>query len=623
MSVISIENLIGEYYTCINSMNRVYENYLLLESNKNETIGRYVIDDLVNDTINSCTKELKTSFKVIEKEIKEIENLRKEFSEIANMDRPDELKQRWKKRKYNQINEKYKELENKLSPETRLMLEQNIHKTYELFHFRIAWIINQRAHELPNSLRGKYYNLKHNNMREGLEHALIGGLTSPKLRARQDDENEECLYTNFSIPIPNGRRPIELHFGSENKYKEILRHVDGTLNNYILDDSETAYRAKLELRYLHRESQLAKDDYSSGMPRKGSDREIIEMYVIKYLYLKEKIEGINDKSKKEKTIEEMDKYKKTLLKFCIDYPKSADAIIRIIKNTPVLNEGEQYNLEGLYIDLEDSLEIKNRIVKIASKQGLIEFLKANIDIADNIQLVNKIINRDKEFDDLLQITQKINAEENPDKRGEIVEELIYRCVGMGTEGEDAFFLAEEGEEIPIKQISDFIKSQEIDITDLDAKIEEAFTEKELLQSEGWDLGTEPLTQRRFAEILKNGMIAHNMDFNHVDEAIEYYRKLDMLYGRDAEHSIEMVKVKIDRVLGEKKPDNYEEMKEQYEALLEDALEGRVPEFFEKLPLTFTPEEAAEYYKQSDEFEAEYNRYLESLEPQSKPIGGDD
>ncbi|MBR3162899.1 MAG: hypothetical protein IKF17_02205 [Clostridia bacterium] len=602
MSVISIENLIGEYYTCINSMNRVYENYPILESNKNETIGRYVIRDLVDDTINSCIKELKTSFKVIKKEIKEIENLRKEFLKIDNMDSPDKLKQRWKRRKYDQINGKYKELENKLSSETRLMLEQSIHKTYALFHFRIAWIINQRAHELPNSFRKNYYRSKHSNMREGLEHALIGGLTSQKPRVRQDERSEECLYTNYNIPIPNGRRTIELHFGSEDNYKEVLRLVDGTLNNYILDDSETSYRAKLELRYLHRESQLSKDDHCSRMPRKGSDREIIEMYVIKYLYLKEKIEGINDKSKKEKTIEEMDNYKKILLKFCIDYPKSADAIIRIVQNTPVLNEGEQYNLEGLYIHLEDSLEIKNRLVKIDSKQGLIEFLKANIDIADNIQLVNKIINRDREFDDLLQITQKINAEEDPDKRGEIVEELIYRCVGMGTEGKDAFFLAEEGEEIPIKQISDFIKLQEIDIPDLEAKIEEAFIEKELLQSEGWDLGTEPLTQRRFAEVLKNGMIAHNMDFNHVDEAIEYYRKLDMLYGRDAEQSIETVKAKLDRALDKKEPENYEEMKEQ--------------------PLSFTPEEAAEYYKQSDEFEVEYNRYIQSLESQSKPIGDD-
>lgn len=85
----------------------------------------------------------------------------------------------------------------------------------------------------------------------------------------------------------------------------------------------------------------------------------------------------------------------------------------------------------------------------------------------------------------------------------------------------------------------------------------------------------------------------------------------------------MVKDKIDRALSKDKPENYAEMKEQYNALFDDALEERVPEFFEKLPLTFTPEEAAEYYKQSDEFEAEYNRYLESLEPKNNPIGSDD
>ena len=30
--------------------------------------------------------------------------------------------------------------------------------------------------------------------------------------------------------------------------------------------------------------------------------------------------------------------------------------------------------------------------------------------------------------------------------------LIYRCVGMGTEGEDAFFLDKQGKDKPIEQI---------------------------------------------------------------------------------------------------------------------------------------------------------------------------
>ena len=44
------------------------------------------------------------------------------------------------------------------------------------------------------------------------------------------------------------------------------------------------------------------------------------------------------------------------------------------------------------------------------------------------------------------------------------------------------------------------------------------------------------------------MIDHNMGLEHIEEAIDYYRHLDMLYGKDDDGTIEFIAKRINIIL---------------------------------------------------------------------------
>ena len=539
---------------------------------------------------------------------------------------------------------------NKKNNAEKTTIIKDLHKKISQVYIILAHYVNRDAHHNNTEL----FKLKDLYMENYIVHATLGGQFL-QVTKRNDKQGNHYLKTHMKLIEDNKSKPIELHFGTRRNFiQNYNRIMDGafrTLENFLPENSEEKknfYKVLLKdfitsLEENDIEKQARFRPFTKFISQFPNDIELIKeafSEVCDHDIDKDKEEFLEKLSCNIETIRqvkngtniEKNKAIAELIRNCqITQPNGKTSFVSGELSTLLNNIGYDVTNEQIdtLIQKKDALRVsrENRMLleKFTMEKNnpqelmnlLTAILKENPEQISTISDIDLFYGENANFSNLLGVVQQLSIASDEEKAG-LKKILIYRCVGIGTEGDTPLF-----EQSSKEQIIDFLKAVNIDIPDLDTKIEEAFTEKDLLQSEGWNLGTEPLTPRRFAEILKNGMIEHGIDFDQIDDVIEYYRKIDMLYGRDAEHSIEMVKVKIDRVLGEKKPDNYEEMKEQYDALYDDALEGRVPEFFEKLSLTFTPEEAAEYYEQSDEFEAEYNRYLESLEPQSKPIGGDD
>lgn len=543
---------------------------------------------------------------------------------------------------------------NKKSNSEKTEIIKELHKKISQVYIILAHYVNRNAHQNNTEL----FTLKDLYMENYIVHATLGGQFL-QVTKRDDNQGNHYLKTHMKLIENNKSKPIELHFGTRrNIIQNYNRIMDGaflTLENFL---PESSYEKKEFYKLILKDfiTSLEENDiekqagfrpFTKFISQFPNDIELImEEFskVCDHDIDKDKEEFLERLSlnietlrqAKRETYIEKNKAIAELIRDCqTTQPNGKTSFVSSELRLLLNNIGYEITDEQIdfIIQKKDNLHrsknsrmlLKKYIMQKDSSQGLMKFfssvLKENPEQISTISDIDLFYGENANFSNILRVVQQLSIASDEEK-DELKNILIYRCVGIGTEGNYSLF-PQSADKSSEEQIIEFLRAINIDIPDLDTKIEEAFTEKELLQSEGWYLGTEPLTPRRFAEILKNGMIAHNMDFDHVDEAIEYYKKLDMLYGRDAEQSIEIVKAKIDRVLSEKEPENYKEMKEQYGVLYDDALEGKVPEFFEKLPLTFTPEEAAEYYKHSDEFEAEYNIYMQSLESHGKPIGSDD
>lgn len=572
MRAISIDEIIILYETCINGINNVFDGNDMLNSDTKIEIRESGHENkktksLVKDSMEKTKKLLILALKEIlsTKDLNRFESIKKtekEIEEIYEMNRSQELKNKWIKRRKNKIENLKKELEMSLSADTRLKIERLIYKTEALFKAKIAWIYNQRAHK-DNKSRESAFSEKDVNMQEIIAKALLseeqGGIlrnipntvqeevknllgeNSIMIR-KADIDNRRCLYILFSnIPISNVNQQIALHFGTENNYKSIMKNADKIINNEISTRPDIAFRAKLKLRYLNRESMKSQDDKSTLMPIKGGDREQIELYVIKYLYYKELInsrsrENNNDR---EELTGKMNECKSILLRVCISNPEASDSIIDIIRKTPTIDKDEDNEREGLYEDLMDSIEIKKRLTHINSNKGLIDFLKKNIDCIDNIQQVNSIINGKIEFSNLLEMIQKIQKEKDANNKKEMAEMLIYRCVGKGTEGEDAFFPSTDEDSDSRKQIIDFIKTLDLDIADYDVEysVDEAIKDKTSIKDNpdgDWTEDFKNIEEGNKSNIilfLKNEMIKYKMDLSDMEDAVKILRTLELLYGK--------------------------------------------------------------------------------------------
>ena len=533
-----------------------------------------------------------------------IEEWEQQKTEIENSNASEQLK----RKKTERIDKKIREIQ-AANEQEKIEIMKKIHRIYADFYAKTGWINNKLKHQ-EMDMR---WDNKNTCMRKAFFYELMGEYEGFNIRL--DEYGNKCFYTPVLLPIQGGHfLPISLHFGSERNYQEFMIKTDAELDNYREDLPELVYRAKLRLRYQNKQSKLKKDDKNIptelSEPISGSDIEKIQILVLKYSDAKNKYDGKKEeynkaskRYKKEACIQEikqiqaeLDEIESELIRLC----SSDKQFLECIKEAPTLGYTEEVNKNGLIKEIGHLLEIK-------SKKDVIEFIKKN---PSKTEMVKVLFEDDSDVVKFIELVQDIQSAEDIEKRNELAQKLMYRCVGMGTEGEDAFFPTEDSKESQIEPIKEFIESQGIKIPELDQQIREAFDEKELLKSEEWDIGTEPLTPHNFAKILKKGMIDHNLDFDSADEAIDIYLKLDMLYGRDGEKSIRMIKNKIDNSLGKEEPANYEENKEIYDELYEDALEGRVAKFFEKLPLTFSPAELAEYYQETNEFEREWNQYKE-------------
>ncbi|MBR3134434.1 MAG: hypothetical protein IKG56_03140 [Clostridia bacterium] len=622
MSKNSIIKLINSYIRCKNDLNSVFSNIPNL-NDENEIIVinqvSYRIKDLVDGSIRRCEGILENGIKQVLGEnyskFERILELQEEIEDIEEMERSENLKQRWIERKRNEIERLENELDNSLSPEKKMQLERFINKVPAVFYTEIGWVVNQAAHQHrekeKQSRRGSigrererrkaddFFAFKDTKMVEIIANYLLNA--EGDVTIRLDESGNKCLYIfNNNLPRLFGRSPIGLHFGSEDKFIRIINNADGILNSYVLERGKDAFRAKLRLRYLKKESSKNKSDNNSTMPSEGSIKEQIEILTVKYLFYKKRIDSIKNKLRKkgndqerlnlEKNIKKMNECKFILLRACIQYPDLEEKIMKYIKETPTIDKNEQKELEELNMDLKLSLYIKKSLLKIKSNKELVDFLKKNIDYIDSIKQVNYIVNGENDFTSLLQTIQEIQNEKDANKKNEMIRILVYRCVGKGTEGEDAFFPSTDDDIDSKKQIIDFIKSIDLGVADdsIEYLVDEAIKDKTSIkedQNGDWTEEYKDIEDSNKSNIIsffKNGMIKHKMDLTEVEDAVEILKKLELLYGKDKDGVIDDISRTIDVAFNGDRANSTEEKQFLMDQFEDITLENDYTAFFDLL-----------------------------------------
>ena len=550
----------------------VFKNIPLLRTNRPVRISdnssiQYLVSTYENNIMKNCQSLLASRTKALTDITHSIEIMDKQIDEIENSNRNEALKNKQKGR----IEKRKEEAKDSLSSQKRLELEQDIYRVYANFYAQISWVANRIAHDgNPN-----FWNTKHNNMWSAFSYALMGNLDDFNIRL--DDNGDRCLDTSVEPPFQNSKKNISLHFGSEDKYYDFITQADEFLGRQANEGPELAYRAKLKLRYKHIQSNYARDDdipKENQIPTVGSDKETIQLWMIKYIDLEEKFKKLKKKDLKQKNEANRDGIKNHILSICEKNPEVKEFIFKTLEQTPTLNDDENICKNNMIDELDSILEIK-------SKNDIIEFLTFH---PDAFSIIKNRYKEDNGISSLLQNIQDVRESKDSKEREEKEKLLIYRCVGMGTEGEDAFFLDEQGEDKSIKQIREFIKALGIDVPNLEEQIQEAFNYKEKLKKENWNIGTQLLTKSSFIDILEHGMIEHEIDFDNVNDAISYYENLDMFYGKDKDKVIKNISTIIDQII------NGNETSEEYNELYEYACDNNIHKFFQKLKNLLKPDQ---------------------------------
>ena len=564
MKALSFDEIEEMRDNLLEEIQEVYKDIPLLRTNRPVRITdnssmQYPVSIFANNIMKKCQSLLESKTKVITDIIHSIEELNKQINEIEKSNRIESLKNKQKER----AKKKRETIKDSLSPKKSLELEQDIYRVYANFYAQISWVANRIAHDgNPN-----FWNTKHNNMWSAFSYALMGNLDDFNIRL--DDNGDRCLDTSVEPPFQNSKKNISLHFGSEYKYYDFITQADRILSKKANERPELAYRAKLKLRYKHRQSNYARDEdipKEDQIPTLGSNKETIQLWMIKYIDLEEKFKKLKNIDLRKKNEVSRDGIKNHILNICEKRPEIKEFILKTLEQTPTLNDDENICKHDLIDELDSILEIK-------SKNDMIELLTSH---PDAFSIIKNRYKEDNEISSLLQNIQDVKECKNSKEREDKEKLLIYRCVGMGTEGKDAFFLDKQGEDKPSEQIGKFIKALGIDIQNLEEQIQEAFNYKEKLKEANWNIGTQTLTKNSFIDILEHGMIEHEIDFDNINEAISYYEDLDMLYGKDEDKVIESISTIIDQII------NGDETSEEYNELYEYACDNNIHEFFEKL-----------------------------------------
>ena len=385
-------------------------------------------------------------------------------------------------------------------------------------------------------------------------YALLGNI-SENFVIRRDDKGSLCLYTNYNKKTGIIVRPIQLHFGTVENYEKIMMAVEEILENFKDKSPELAYRAELLFRYKYNQTGLPKD-MQDEHPKEGSIEETIQVQFLRYSDLKNLYDREENyykiskrKYKKEEHLEKMNELKQEIDKIVselIGLGVDNNQVSNIIMNTPTFFESENNNKNS----------IMNEITAINKNKAKGDSINELIVAISNVQTVA----------------------EDAEIKKDLEKELIYRCVGIGTEGTDSLFPLENGENNQAEQIKKFIISQGIDIPDLDQKIQEAFEYKEMLKEDGWSLGEDTLTVSGFIELLKQSMIQRGLTFDDIDTIMEYYIDLDMFYGNDVDICIDEVSNIIKEVM------NGDTSIEEFDELFEYICDNNIEEFFENLKI---------------------------------------